>query len=339
MSSPAPDSWVIPDAANPIALRRAFGLFATGVTVVSTWAADGEARSFTANSFTSVSMDPPLVLVCLGKFSSSLDTFQSAETFSISVLEASQRDISNAFASRDPATKIAASRQLVADTVPYVKASMATFMCDRHRIIDAGDHLILIGQVRKFRSGDGQPLCFFLGGYVGLGADVTEIEQITPTVRIGGVLSMDGKVLLQRRKGAARWEIPSTLLKRGERQGQALNKVFERLGEKIRISVPYSVFQETGEHDMTIIFAVEPAESLQAGSVSGDMECAFFSEEDAPWDLVDGEMKQSLLRRYLKEVSSGFYGVYFDTAEGAGSVVALNGTPHAWVDWRPGKSG
>ena len=71
---------------DPLELRRAFGTFMTGVTVITTRGADGSPRGFTANSFTSVSLDPPLLLVCIGKGAASLDTFLRADGFAVSIL-------------------------------------------------------------------------------------------------------------------------------------------------------------------------------------------------------------------------------------------------------------
>lgn len=325
------DIWSDPLLGDAQALRRAFGSFATGVTVVATSTVDGECRAFTANSFTSVSLDPPLVLVCLGKFSASLEVFERAENFSISILEAGQRGISSAFASRDARVKIAAAAQLVTDVAPYVPDSLATFMCSRHQLIDAGDHLILIGRVERYRSTEAQPLGFFRGGYVGLGADVSDIERLRATVTVGGVLGHGGKLFLCRRPGSTDWEIPSVTLARGEGHGTALEKLFASLGAEVSMSVPYSLFQEIDEQDMTLIFSVESQGDFKTGTLPDGTTTALFGQSDAPWSLIRGEMKRALLQRYLRETASGLYSVYFDTP-GGGSVVALNGRPQAWSE-------
>ncbi|MEP0940380.1 MAG: flavin reductase family protein, partial [Rhizobiaceae bacterium] len=86
-------------APDPRVLRDAFGAYMTGVTVVTARRADGVAVGFTANSFTSVSLDPPLLLVCPGKFLSSYETFASCTHFAVSVLAEGQKDIATVFAS------------------------------------------------------------------------------------------------------------------------------------------------------------------------------------------------------------------------------------------------
>lgn len=333
-STSTPTPWHHPSAEDALSLRRAFGAFATGVTVVATRLANGETRAFTANSFSSVSMDPPLVLVCLGKFSASLELFSQADSFSVSILEEGQREMSNGFASRDPKVKIATSAKLAQDAdAPYVAGSLASFICRRHEVVDAGDHVILIGRVESYRTHEGQPLGFFRGGYVGLGPDLQALEKLSAKVRIGGVLGQGGKVLLCRRPGETGWEIPTATLRHGERHGHALARIFEALGGiEVAMSVPYSLFQEAGETELSLIFSVESPTDLKAGKLEDGTEIALFGMEDAPWTFLKGEMKPSLLQRYLCEMRSGFYGVYFDTFEG-GSVVALDGRPLEWSEW------
>lgn len=335
MTEPAlPALWHRPSTDDTQSLRRAFGAFATGVTVVATRLPNGESRAFTANSFSSVSMDPPLVLVCLGKFSASLDLFAAAEAFSVSILEQGQRELSNGFAARDPAIKIATSARLAQHAdAPFVADSLASFICSRHEVVDAGDHVILIGRIESYRTQEGQPLGFFRGGYVGLGPDLQALDNLGAQVRVGGVLGHGGKVLLWRRGAADAWEIPSATLRRGERHGHALARIFSTLGGiEVSMSVPYSLFQETGETELSLIFSMECPFELPLGRLADGSEIALFGVEDAPWTLLSGEMKRSLVQRYLREMRSGLYGVYFDTLDG-GSVVALDGRPRDWSEW------
>ena len=163
-------NWVTNAHEDAKILRQAFGAFATGVTVVATEDASGERRAFTANSFTSVSLDPALILVCIGKNSSSLKHFETAASFSVSVLADHQHEISGHFASRDPAVKLAALNSLAPEKAPYVEGALVNFICDMHNVVDAGDHMILIGEIRKFLCNEGEALGFHRGRY----ARVTE---------------------------------------------------------------------------------------------------------------------------------------------------------------------
>lgn len=329
MTAMIEEGWTNCDGSGTAALRRAFGAFATGVTVVATWTPDGDTRAFTANSFSSVSLDPALVSVCLAKNSASLSFFESCETFSISILEASQRGVSAAFATREPAAKIAAVKDLAADDAPFVPRSLATFICSRHATVEAGDHVILIGQVQKYRAREGQPLGFFRGGYVSLGPDLIEMERLRASIVVGAILGHDGKVLLLRRPNSERWELPATQPGRGQRADRALHDLFAGLGIQMTMSVPYSLFQERDESDVTMVFSVESRHDIETGMLADGTEIALFGAEDAPWDLLAGEMKIGLVKRYLREMAAGLYSVYFDTPEG-GSMVQLSGGPRAW---------
>ncbi|MGQ4599035.1 flavin reductase [Nocardia sp. R6R-6] len=144
-------------------LRRALGQFATGVTVVTARAANGHKVGMTANSFTSVSMDPPLVLWCPGKNAPSLPAFTEATHFAISVLAADQEHLARQFST--PAADKFAEVDLVEGTggTPVLPGAVAQFECRTVQCLDAGDHVIFIGEVESFRANSGDPLIFHSG--------------------------------------------------------------------------------------------------------------------------------------------------------------------------------
>jgi len=147
-------------------LRDALGCFATGVTVVTTRDGEGRPVGLTANSFTSVSLDPPLLLVCLAKTASSLPCFAVAEAFAVNVLHIGQQTVSGRFASKTE-DRFAGTPWEVWDTgAPIVENSLASFDCTRHAWHDAGDHVILIGHVQRVRFEPRRdPLLYFRGRY------------------------------------------------------------------------------------------------------------------------------------------------------------------------------
>lgn len=153
------------------ALRRAFGSFATGVTVVTTRQPDGTPRGFTANSFTSVSLDPPLLLVCIAKAALSCSTFTEAMHFSVNVLADDQQNISGLFASQSTEKFSLADWHVDTQDIPLIDGALASFSCARHTVVDAGDHLILIGHVLEFETKDGAPLGYYQGAYFSIGQE------------------------------------------------------------------------------------------------------------------------------------------------------------------------
>ncbi len=160
-----PTSNVTPDNFDPRDLRNALGQFATGVTVITAVTPDGQRIGVTANSFTSVSMDPPLVLWCPGKHLRSLPAFLAASHFAINVLASDQHELSRQFAANN-ADKFAgvATRDGVAG-VPVLEGALATFECRTVARHDAGDHVIYIGQVERYAHAPADPLVFQGGSY------------------------------------------------------------------------------------------------------------------------------------------------------------------------------
>ena len=146
-------------------LRRALGQFATGVTVITTCAEDGRRIGITANSFTSLSLDPPLVLWCLSKTAPSKPAFEAARYFAVNVLCAGQHHLSRQFATaaEDKFTDVPVLEG--PGGVPMIDGVLAHFVCRNLRRVDGGDHLIVIGEIERFATVDGEPLVFHSGGY------------------------------------------------------------------------------------------------------------------------------------------------------------------------------
>jgi len=147
-------------------LRRSLGRFATGVTVV-TCAGDKGACGITANSFSSVSLDPPLVLWNIAKVSNSLRSYLAAEYFAINVLGANQRHLSRHFAQSDHTIFRDVEHTTSERGVPILPGTIACFECRTFEIHDCGDHYIIIGEIERFRSNDEEPLVFYGGQYHG----------------------------------------------------------------------------------------------------------------------------------------------------------------------------
>jgi flavin reductase (DIM6/NTAB) family NADH-FMN oxidoreductase RutF/pimeloyl-ACP methyl ester carboxylesterase len=147
-------------------LRDALGCFGTGVTVVTTLDPEGRPIGLTANSFTSVSLDPPLLLVCLARTAGSLPAFEANASFVVNVLHIGQQPTSARFARREE-DRFAATPWETWDTgAPIIKNSLASFECERHAIHDGGDHVILVGRVIRVRFEPRRdPLIFFRGKY------------------------------------------------------------------------------------------------------------------------------------------------------------------------------
>jgi flavin reductase (DIM6/NTAB) family NADH-FMN oxidoreductase RutF len=148
-------------------LRQTLGSFATGVAVATTLEAPGTPKRFTANSDTSVSLDPPLVLVCVDKAASCYPAFAQAKHFGINILCEAQQHVSRTFASKS-ADKFAGLPWISGITgSPIFPDSVAWLDCELHDRIEAGDHLIVIGKVLSFgHAPDKRPLGYHRGSYI-----------------------------------------------------------------------------------------------------------------------------------------------------------------------------
>lgn len=148
-------------------LRECLGRFATGVTVVTCRGSEGPC-GITANSFSSVSLEPPLVLWNIAKVSNSLQAYLDAEHFAINVLAAGQQELSSHFAQSDHTVFNGIDYETSARGVPLLPDSVARFECRTHQVYDCGDHFIIVGEVESYRSDEREPLLFYNGQYVAM---------------------------------------------------------------------------------------------------------------------------------------------------------------------------
>jgi flavin reductase (DIM6/NTAB) family NADH-FMN oxidoreductase RutF len=150
------------------AFREALSRFASGVVVVTCPSADGPA-GFTVSAFSSVSLDPPLVLVCVAKTASAYAAFTAASTFGISVLESKQGWIATQFA-RQGIDRFAGVALRPGSSVPLIDGALAQLECERHALHDAGDHTIVIGNVVAAHHASGEPLVHYARTFGGFSA-------------------------------------------------------------------------------------------------------------------------------------------------------------------------
>ena len=152
---------------DPKALRDAFGCFATGITVITTVDAAGERYGVTANSFTSLSLDPPLCLFCLDYKAMSFEAFQVTKHFAVNVLSEDQEELSANFARSNLDKWDGVAYDTWASGVPILPGCIANLECETETIHEGGDHVIIVGRVREmaYRDGDCRPLVYYKGRY------------------------------------------------------------------------------------------------------------------------------------------------------------------------------
>lgn len=143
-------------------LRQAYSRLAAGTSVVTMIAADGSKIGLTVSAVTSVSIEPPLMLVCINSKSRAIDVLEGGAPFVINLLERSQEAIGMQFASREP-DKFAGVVHYTTDSgALYLADTLANIECIPHEIVPAGDHYVVIGRVTNVQiGGDESPLVFF----------------------------------------------------------------------------------------------------------------------------------------------------------------------------------
>lgn len=175
LASTAPDEPA-PEAFDPLRLRRALGSFGTGVTVVSTLALGARPVGVTANSFSSVSLDPPIVLWSLNRRSPSLPAFDDCGRFVVNVLALDQVAVSRRFATSqsDKFDGVVHRRGLAG--LPVLDGCAATFECRTEQRLEVGDHILFLGRVEAFDNPRGAGLLYCQGRY-SQGVSLEGLEQ------------------------------------------------------------------------------------------------------------------------------------------------------------------
>jgi flavin reductase (DIM6/NTAB) family NADH-FMN oxidoreductase RutF len=167
-------------AVDPREFRDTLGLFATGVTVVAAKHGD-HVHAMTANAVTSLSLDPPLVILCVSKQAKMAAELDPGQAFSINILREQQQGLSNYFAGRRPAGETPAFHFDPWEGTPRLKGCAAAIACMVDGQLEGGDHWIIVGRVHAtYRGAEPRnPLLFYAGAYRGLAPEETPAPDLT----------------------------------------------------------------------------------------------------------------------------------------------------------------
>jgi flavin reductase (DIM6/NTAB) family NADH-FMN oxidoreductase RutF len=150
---------------DPKELRRLMGHFATGVTIITTRGADGTPYGLTANAFTSLSLDPPLCLVCVDRRAESFAHFDESKVFTVNILTSGQEELSNRFA-KSGGDKFAGIETVPGHHgAPLIADALAHIECRITDTLEGGDHVIHVGRIEHLDIRSGDPLLFYQGRY------------------------------------------------------------------------------------------------------------------------------------------------------------------------------
>jgi flavin reductase (DIM6/NTAB) family NADH-FMN oxidoreductase RutF len=145
--------------------RDALGRFATGVTVITTQTSSGQPIGLTANSFSSLSLDPAMILWSLAKDTPNVKEFLECKHFAVNILSVNQQNLSDQFSKPIGDRFVSVDWQKGVNGAPLIGSCLAYFECCNRVCYDGGDHHIFVGSVEHFQFSDGQPLIFYDGHY------------------------------------------------------------------------------------------------------------------------------------------------------------------------------
>lgn len=290
------------------ALRDAFGAFLTGVTVVTTVDDAGSPIGFTANSFTSVSLEPPLLLVCLAKTSRNYATLTRAKGFGINVLSEGQKDVSNTFARPVEDRFAAVQWQAGPFGSPVFAGVAAWFDCAMHEVVDAGDHVILLGRVEGFDNSGKTGLGYARGGYFTPAlAGKSLLASADGNLLLGVVAAREGEILLVE-DGKGGWTLPFVEKAEGDGMAALERHVADETGLTIRTGLLYSVYEDTGTGRQHVVYRADLGEGMPESG-------RFFPVQAPPLAEISDSAVRDIVKRYGSESMLGNFGVYFGNQE------------------------
>jgi hypothetical protein len=246
-----------------------------------------------------------MLLICVDKVAESFDVFTEAPGFAVNILAEDQADTSGLFASKRP-DKFDITPWTESETgYPILDGVCAWFDCRRHQVIDAGDHVILIGEILGYHSNDGIGLGYVRGGYMSLGMErsAAKASGNGSDVVVGAIIEHAGKILLYTDPKNDQLYVPASGLDGSVGSLQKFQAEIDKLDIGVTISSLFAVYEneETGQQS---IYYRATAESEKAGE-------HFWAFDDIPWQRVQSSAMTVMLKRYVSESSRQRFGIYF----------------------------
>ncbi|MCS5592599.1 MAG: flavin reductase family protein [Gammaproteobacteria bacterium] len=286
--------------------RHALGAFPTGVTIVTTIDVEGNPIGFTANSFSSVSLDPKLILICIDKASINLGAFTESEHFAVSILSEKQQQISTTFASPVEDRFSNVNWQTKTTGSPIISGSVAWFDCAKDKCVDAGDHYILLGKVLEFDSTINTPLVFLRGNYVNLALEqkmLRAMEDDSTKVLVGALIECRNQIFLLNQEGGYLDFPTASNLGSIDDNETLLGKLYS-----IGIDAPehylFSVFDSDDDKTSLIYYRAQVKGTTKA------QDGQFFDFDAVPFEKIRDEWSRTMLRRYIAERALNAFGIY-----------------------------
>lgn len=297
---------------DPIELRKAFGSYLTGVTVVTACGTDGAPAGFTANSFSSVSLDPPMLLVCPSRSLSSFELFKQCRHFAVNILAEGQQDISNTFAAFTGDRFGCVDWRRDDNGCPLLAGTSAHFSCRTARVVPAGDHVILLGEVVDFQCSGQRGLGYMAGHYFSLDLERRAAGAVSGRARAGAIVEFDNRVLLH---DTADGLCPPQHQPGGFAQARsALAQWLSDRGLSVQLGNAYSIFDDLAT-DTRHVFFLARADNADTCGLGRYVLIA-----ELPGRTYVSGAHASMLRRFALEHQTRSFGLYLGD-ENAGDLL------------------
>ncbi|MEM6374129.1 MAG: flavin reductase family protein [Pseudomonadota bacterium] len=279
----------------------------TGVAVVTARQSDGTPVGFTANSFSSVSLDPPMLLVCPGRFLSSFDTFSTCTHFAVSVLGEGQQDVATIFARSKSDRFAQVAHTDDANGVPQIGGAIARFSCATHALIDAGDHCILLGAITGFDHAAGPGLGYAGGQFFTLSTERAALDYDTGPIVAGAIVQHKNSVVLERTATGLR-PLQCALETRGAVIPH-LQQTLHKAGVTADVAQAYSVFDDARSKTHYSYFLA------RARTVHPRADVAAVPITDLGSVEYSHPALATMMHRFAQEAQTQTFGLYFGDSE------------------------
>lgn len=287
-------------------LRDAFGAFMTGVTVVTSRDRNGEPIGFTANSFSSVSLDPALLLVSIDKRSANFSNFTECVRFAVNILSEQQKETSGIFARKVDDRFGLVDWHASKSGTPLIDNCSAWFDCVLHKVIDAGDHAILLGRIEDFDSTGTAGLGYYRGAYFTPYHNAeTLINRLS--VEVSALIEFNGQVVMVQHGDSYR--LPTRSVTKGS-VNDTLKALMAELDIHASPGFVYSVYEDRQNNKQHIVLLCAlPAEPESDRPML--QHAQWYDPEKLSALPVSDSALKSLMIRFLRESAVGNYSIYY----------------------------
>jgi flavin reductase (DIM6/NTAB) family NADH-FMN oxidoreductase RutF len=302
-----------PPSFESVVFREALGTFLTGVTVVTTIDETGRHWGLTANSFTSVSLEPPLVLFCVASHAGSYDTFSRCPSFVVNILSYDQLDLAHRFSRRSPDKFEGLHLDRSSAGSPVLPGSSAWLGCTVYQRLVVGDHLVVIGRVLEVETSGSLPLGYSKGNFLSLAPERQGAARSAPTGRVQWMIEADNGDLLLALEPSGGWALPTSPEAEVRLDDDWLVGAARRLSGADEIDAPalFAVYDDSSDGVVTLAYRCRARGAVGLPPAP----LRFVDSRTALNETRGNDVVHSMITRFVSERDEEAFGIYSGTVE------------------------